>query len=144
MNDLPNLVKFKHSGNIEVYHNLLLKYCPKRLAFSYEGMYARTQLAVLDHNENLDRKQAVTKSNEKREKFQYSKVTGQWVVKDVKEKKSRTFVEEVFNEIPAVIHGNVEKNDKLEAIPKTIATTPRPNKAEVSMGTLSRFQKDCK
>ena len=64
-------------------------------------------------------------------------------MKAVKEKKSRTFVEEVFNKIPAFTHGNVEKNDKLEAIPKTIATTPRPNKAEVSMRTLSRFQKEC-
>ncbi len=61
MDDLPNLVHFKHSGNIEVYHNLLLKYCPKRLSFSYEGNHARTQLAVLDHNSNLNRMQAVTK-----------------------------------------------------------------------------------
>ena len=70
-------------------------------------MYARTQLAVLDHNENLGRKQAVTKANKKREKLQYSKVTKQWVVKDVKEQKSRQYVQEVLNEIPAVIKGTV-------------------------------------
>ena len=142
MKDLPNLVKFKHSGNIEVFHNLKLKYCPKRLSFSYEGMYARTQLAVLDHNENLGRKQAVTKANKKREKLQYSKVTKQWVVKDVKEQKSRQYVQEVLNEIPAVMKGNIEKNDKLETIPRTIATVPKPNKAEASANRLSRFKKD--
>ena len=37
MNDLPHLVNFKHSGNIEVYHNVIGKYCPKRLS---EGMKA--------------------------------------------------------------------------------------------------------
>ena len=55
MNDLPNLVWFKHSGNLEVYHNLLLKYCPKRVSLSYEGMSAPTQLAVLDRNCNINR-----------------------------------------------------------------------------------------
>ena len=64
--DLPNLVLFKHSGNIEVFHYLMLKYCPKRLKFSYEGMYAQTQLAVMDHNSNLTQTQALTKNNEPR------------------------------------------------------------------------------
>ena len=45
--DLPNLALFKHSENIEVFHNLMLKYCPKRLKFSYEGMIARTQFLGL-------------------------------------------------------------------------------------------------
>ena len=49
-NDLLYLHTFKHSGNIEVYHGLLCKYCTKRLSFPYEGTYARTRLAVLDHN----------------------------------------------------------------------------------------------
>ena len=62
--DFPNLVKFKHSGNIEVYHNVIGKYCPKRLSFSYEGMHARTQLAVMSHNAGINRKQAVVKKNE--------------------------------------------------------------------------------
>ena len=65
INDLPNLVKFRHSGHIEVYHNVMGKYCPKRLSFSYKGMHIRTQLAVMSHNDGINRKQAVTKkSNE--------------------------------------------------------------------------------
>ena len=35
---------------LEVFHSLYNLYCPKRISFSYEGMYARTQLAVMDHN----------------------------------------------------------------------------------------------
>ena len=37
LNDMPNLVWFKHSGNIKVYHNLLCKYCPKKVIFFVRG-----------------------------------------------------------------------------------------------------------
>ena len=36
-----------------MFHSALLKYLPKRQAFSYMGMYARGQLAILEHNENI-------------------------------------------------------------------------------------------
>ena len=99
-------------------------------------------MAVLDHNENLGRKQAVTKSNKKREKLQFSKATTQWVVREVKEQKTRRYVEEIFSEFPAVINGDIEKNDMMETVPDNIATTPKPSKEDVSANRLSRFKKD--
>ena len=36
------------------------KYSPKRQSFSHKGMIVRTELAVLDHNNNLAREQATT------------------------------------------------------------------------------------
>uniref|UniRef100_A0A8C1M8N5 Uncharacterized protein n=1 Tax=Cyprinus carpio TaxID=7962 RepID=A0A8C1M8N5_CYPCA len=45
-----------------VYHSVLLKYCRKNLHFHYSSMAARTQLAVIDHNENVNREQATTSS----------------------------------------------------------------------------------
>ena len=45
----------------QVFHSLLLKYCPKRQHFSYIGMRAHIELAILDHNYNTNRKQAITK-----------------------------------------------------------------------------------
>ena len=77
LEDVPFLTGFKHSGNLKVFHSLLLKYCPKRLSFSYEGMHARTQLAVLDHNSGINRNQATTKIGTPRVKQQYSKVSDQ-------------------------------------------------------------------
>ncbi|KAJ8048039.1 hypothetical protein HOLleu_00198 [Holothuria leucospilota] len=54
-----------YTGSLEVFHCILLKYCPKRLHFSYPAMQARLQLAVLDHN-NVGREQVVvTKENTK-------------------------------------------------------------------------------
>ena len=61
LQDMKKLTGFHHTGSLEVFHSLLLKYCPKRQHFSYVGMQARTELAILDHNYNTQRKQATTK-----------------------------------------------------------------------------------
>ena len=59
--DMKKLSGFHHTGSLEVFHSLLLKYCPKRQHFSYVGMQARIELAILDHNYNTQQKQATTK-----------------------------------------------------------------------------------
>lgn len=43
------------AGSLEVYHNVTLKYAPKRLHFGYDSMRARTELAIMDHNMNVGR-----------------------------------------------------------------------------------------
>ena len=35
---LPQLTKFGHTGQLEVFHSYLLKYCPNRQHFFYEGI----------------------------------------------------------------------------------------------------------
>ena len=50
LKDLKHVTNFNHTGTLEVYHSLYNKYSPKRLHFSYPGMIARAQLAVLDFN----------------------------------------------------------------------------------------------
>ena len=50
--DIKQLNQFCHTGEIEVYHSMMLKYVPKRQEFQYPQMVTRTQLAVLDHNFN--------------------------------------------------------------------------------------------
>ena len=52
LKDLSKLTDFCHTGGLEVYHSMLLKYCPKRQHFSYKGMLARIQLAAIDNNHN--------------------------------------------------------------------------------------------
>ena len=44
---------FHHTGSLEVFHSLLLKHCPKWQHFSYDGMQAHIELAILDHNYNI-------------------------------------------------------------------------------------------
>ena len=61
LNDLAFLKNFCRIGNTEVFHSLCNKYCSKRLHFSYYGMIARSQLAILDYNSGIGLKQARTK-----------------------------------------------------------------------------------
>jgi hypothetical protein len=37
LNCLPNITMFCHTGELEVFHSMLLKYCPKRQHFHYPG-----------------------------------------------------------------------------------------------------------
>ena len=52
LKDLANLTDFCHTGGLELYHSMILKYCSKREHFSYKGMVARTQLAAIENNHN--------------------------------------------------------------------------------------------
>ena len=61
LRDMKKLTGYHHTGSLEVFDSLLLKYCPKRQHFSYVGMQARIELAILDHNYNTQRKHATTK-----------------------------------------------------------------------------------
>ena len=62
LKDLAKLTDFCHSGKIEVYHSMMLKYCSKQELFSHKGMVARPQLAALDNNANAERPQALVQS----------------------------------------------------------------------------------
>ena len=64
-------------------------------------MQARLQLAVLDHNHNVGRKQAAVKrrraanKGEARYRYAYSKRSKKWVMKEVKEGKKDDHVSEM-------------------------------------------------
>ncbi|XP_033107957.1 uncharacterized protein LOC117109688 [Anneissia japonica] len=86
------ITKFCHTGN---FHNIMLKYVPKRIAFSYEGMVARTMLAALDNNNNVGRRQSTDSMGEKQWKVQWSKRTKSFVVKQVVDLKDYSFRKEL-------------------------------------------------
>ena len=73
LNNMSYFTEFKHTGNIEVFHSVLLKYCPKRLHFNHHGMIAQTQLAVLHFNTSINAEQALPKDNVY--ELQFSKIT---------------------------------------------------------------------
>ena len=90
LKDLEKKTEFHHTGQLEVFHSLMLKYLPKRQHFSYQGMIARTQLAAMDHNFNLDRSQAVTCGEDQSlegYKVVFPKSRKDWVAKRTMESK---------------------------------------------------------
>lgn len=45
----------QHTGMLEVLHSLLLTYVSKRINYDPSAYNGRIQLAILDHNENVNR-----------------------------------------------------------------------------------------
>ena len=123
---------------------MLLKYCPKREHFSFNGMVARTQLAAIDHNSNTERKQAVLQTGIKRGKARYksayTKGGKKWVVKPIKEEKSYEYVnrllEDTVNECKS---GEKQRISIAPNIPKNIAPSPAPDKETLVKKHKSRF-----
>ncbi|XP_056013504.1 uncharacterized protein LOC130052444 [Ostrea edulis] len=94
--DIRQLNNFCHTGEIEVYHSMMLKYVPKRQEFQYPQMVARTQLAALDHNFNLNRDIKNDKHGQEVFAPQCSKATGRWSVKNRYEEKNYSFRKELL------------------------------------------------
>jgi hypothetical protein len=57
LQDIRFLSMFIHTSLLENFHSCILKYAPKRLFFRKDSMLARTELAVIDHNRNLNREE---------------------------------------------------------------------------------------
>ena len=142
LKDMKLVTEFHHTGALEVYHSMMLKYCPKRQHFSHAGMVARTQFAALDNNHNSTREQSVVQHGENKGTLRYNmvfpKVRKTWVVKPIKQPKQHSYIHEMME--------NVLEQDKLIAISnltppaKNIATKPMPDKATAIMSHISRFK----
>lgn len=143
LRDLENMTQFCHTGELESFHNMLLKYCPKRLGFTYEGMLARTQLAILDHNNNTGREQAKTKQGEPRFNTKFSKQTKTWVANRITVKKNRFWAEQLMCDAVHVWQNeqNVTR-PQIPPLPKNIAPIPKPPKTATVNKMLSRFGKN--
>ena len=134
LKDLAKLTEFHHTGELESYHSLITKYVPKREHFSYKGMIARTQLAILDHNANVNRSHAEVKAGpnkgEKRYKVVCSKQRKNWVAKAIKSPKTNTYIDGMMTNVIECKKGK-KFNYKPLLQAKCIAPTPRPSKREV-------------
>lgn len=145
LKDLAKLTDFCHTGGLEVYHAMMLKYCPKRQHFSYKGMAARTQLAAIDNNHNTGRNQAViqkgARSGEAKYRQCFPKMHKRWVVKPVMEKKNYAFLPELQKKVLELCEGTQDSNlEPIEVdLPANIASEPAPDKQELIQRHRSRF-----
>ncbi|XP_056406023.1 uncharacterized protein LOC130297504 [Hyla sarda] len=111
LKDIRQLSNFCHTGELEIYHSLGLKYRPKRIHYFIDSMIARTELAALDHNRNVGRIQATVRkataiSEPKgtlHNSFVYSKARRAWMVKAIYESTSQEFMVEVLDNVLKVL-----------------------------------------
>ena len=134
LKDLAKLTEFHHTGQLESYHSLMTKYVPKREHFSYNGMVARTQLAILDHNANTNRSQAEVKKGpcqgEKRYKLLCAKQRKNWVVKEIKTPKVYGYTEDMMDDVILCQEGKKFPYKPTQQA-KHIAPTPKPCKQDI-------------
>ena len=148
---VQNVVKlnhFCHTGSLENFHSVMLKWCPKRIHFTYEGMRARVQLASLCYNENVGHKQATTDKGRLRFKAVLTKTTGHWVAKKISEATTYTTLHELMESIhdarmivaagqtPECVH-----DYSLPKLPKNIAPEAAPDKDSLIAQHMSRMGK---
>lgn len=100
---LEHLSGFYHTGEVEVFHSMVLKYRSKRF-FYLDAMVARTQLAAMDHNTNISRLQAeISKPKAESEetlRFHcgFSKAKKDWVVRKIYRATSQDFVKDIISD----------------------------------------------
>ena len=150
LKDIRQLAHFCHTGMLEVYHSMLLKYAPKRQEFDFPQMAARLQLAALDHNSNVGRAQAVVKregpntaaKGELRHRTRFSKATHQWVVEPIKEQKSYSFADDILHEaLETRLSGNTLARIDAPHIPRNIAPVQMTStKEEMVRQKRTRFE----
>ena len=135
-----------HTRSLEVYHSVQTKYLPKRQHFWYKGMVARSQLAALDHNANTSRNHATVSSSENEEEHRYKVVfpkrSKEWVAKPIMEKTTRDHLKPMLDEIVERKNQDAANRSATLTAPhilRNIASTPRPDKAEVIARHTSRF-----
>ena len=140
LKDLSSLTKFSHTGTLEVYHSLYNRWLPKSIHFSFHGMIARTQLAILDFNSGSNLNQATTKEGKKRYNTSFSKMTATWSAKPIKEKKSDGVFQKLIFRTEELVFKNLEL--PIPKIPTLLANfgfTPKPKKEDVITTQISRF-----
>ena len=97
--DLAKMTGFHHTGDIENVNSLSNKYRPKAYVYTYEGMIARQALAIIDHNTNIGRKQAVKKDGTPKIRTECDRAGKKWRTRDVLEPKDYSFRDEIAREI---------------------------------------------
>ena len=141
LNDPAFLKIFCHTGNIEVFHSLCNEYYPKRL-FSYYGMIARSQLAILDYNSGIGLKQVQRKDGRDCFKQVYSKVTENCSVKKNLCQKSRGYFEDLLETTVDAQMTTIRQYclPKIETIPKHIGSVEKHKKEEAIKSMQARFK----
>ena len=140
LKDLSYLTKFSHAGALEVYHCLYTRWLPKSIYFSFHGMIAWAQLAILDFNSVSNLNQATTKEGKKRYNTSFTKMTATWSANPIKGKKSDRVFQKLIFCTEELLFKNLELPiPEITTLPANIVLTPKPNKEDIVTTQISRF-----
>ncbi|XP_064474229.1 uncharacterized protein LOC135388550 [Ornithodoros turicata] len=92
LKDIPQLSSAQQTFCLETFHAVLIHFAPKAYSFSDKGMIARTALAALHYNANVDRV-ARSENSAVKHRLKASKVRKTWIAVPVKEDASYAYTE---------------------------------------------------
>ena len=157
LKDMGQIIRPLHTGSLEVFHSVINSYASKRQEFELNLMNARVKLAIIDHNSNINRVQAVIskerkgsgKKGEKQWKIVSSRLSKEWVAKERKEPKSLEFVSDLLANVVECKKKGEKIDKKVSEIagrfqgPLNIAYTERPEKLDIleKHNKIKRFKK---
>ena len=145
LKDIDRLTNFCHTGELEVYHSMLLKYAPKRQHFHYGGMLARLQLAALDHNNNVDRDLTKDSTGQTLVRQVFSKPRKDWILRQVYDKKQYSYLDEILTKIvqrrldKAISMDDTASHLTATQLKRNIATTDKPDLQHAKHHKYSRI-----
>ncbi|XP_044132576.1 uncharacterized protein LOC122925115 [Bufo gargarizans] len=139
--DLQHLVHNCHTGLLENFHSLALKFRSKRIHFGIDAMEARTKLAALSRNHNVGRQQAVvqvSRTNTEpvgtlRTRVVLPKGNSRWIIRNIFEKISVKFLEDISVDVLKICNHSLlsEWESRAPTVPPNIANIEKPNEDEV-------------
>jgi len=140
LKDLQHAKHFVHTGRLESYHNVRLKYMPRRIHLKFNGTYLRSIIAILDHNYNVNKTLVG-------DKLVFSKPIGRYTLKNRYKNPSNNWRQIIIENIK--INARTGNNLNTETrtiddnlrIPTNIVSIPKPNVDEMRLKKYSRFQK---
>ncbi|XP_037519793.1 uncharacterized protein LOC119396590 [Rhipicephalus sanguineus] len=136
--DLRHLSPRAQTSSLESFNNILIRFAPKSVAYSEDGMQARTQLAVLHFNENASREQARTRGGQKRWKVKMSKARkGHFAAFPVKTAPTfayvRLLLQDVTERCNVSVRQSISQQSSSQGHHMTDAYVDRPSKEELLM-----------
>ncbi|XP_077155372.1 uncharacterized protein LOC143817781 [Ranitomeya variabilis] len=146
--DIRQINYFCHTGELELYHSVCLKYRPKCLHFFIDGMIACSQLAALDHNRSIDRLKAVVQHDNEtdstgsvRYHLEFSKARKAWVVKCLCEPTSQDFQQEIVADVIRIMKKEHQTtwSSKRTEFPPNIASVPKQDKQKIIEENATRY-----
>lgn len=140
---------FRHTGNLESFHNHILMYAPKSTRLGMIGYKVRTTLAAIDHCKHSDRPYAYDKEGKQQYTLHYNRRSKTWIPHKVKVKKSydyipeliaKAFVEYFIDIEPLDMKRENKAENHIYQICENRYMDPQPPKNEV----IQRYEEQCR
>jgi hypothetical protein len=137
-NAMKKCAPFKHTGNLESFHSSVLKYMPKRKAFTMDTTIILTMLASLEHNLAQDGERVV------KERAVYSRAQKGYVLKNIvtvdRFSYKTDMIRKVINNFVINKPGELDiRSYKKIPVPKRFHLLDRPKLEELKAKQISRF-----